>query len=690
MQREFERHSEIRSFRFDDLTRHYGDVLHHPAHRSQDKANLRGVFAELLRRLEENLRFDHIGLGVYDSRRNVVSVILQAGEYEFSPEAPVVESSLGIVVQQGQPIEVGDVHTETRFTDLLERTRRSGFRSFRVVPLSNGHKIFGALGVARKQPGPFSNEDVRYLEHAAQLIALVLENSLMANVLGREKSQLEALLDVSKALASSLDLRKILEAVSASIRQIVSYDFTHLALYDKSSDSMKFHVFSPGVQPMSLPEWVVPLSECPAGTALRQGETMFFQEEDLKTMDSNYTRYLLEVGVRHVACVPLVSRGRKLGTLGLLSRNDFISLKENAALLNQLAAQLGIAVDNACAYEEISRFKDKLAKEKLYLEEELRSEHNFGEVIGQSPALKDVLKQVQIAAPSGATVLILGETGTGKELVARAVHRLSSRCDNNFIKLNCAAIPTGLLESELFGHEKGAFTGAVNQKVGRLELADKGTLFLDEIGEIPMELQPKLLRVLQDQEFERLGGVRTIKVNVRLIAATNRDLAAAVEERQFRSDLFYRLNVFPIRVPPLRERPGDIPMLVRYFVQKFARRMGKNIESIPTEIIREFEQWHWPGNVRELENFIERSVILTQGSAFFAPISELRIPSPERMKKSSSTLEDVEREYILRTLRESGGVIAGVRGAAVRLGMKRTTLQSRMQKLGITRDEYET
>jgi formate hydrogenlyase transcriptional activator len=320
----------------------------------------------------------------------------------------------------------------------------------------------------------------------------------------------------------------------------------------------------------------------------------------------------------------------------------------------------------------------------------MRSQNNFGEVVGNSPALREVLQQVEIAAPSDATVLVLGETGTGKELIARAVHRLSSRREGNFIKLNCAAIPSGLLESELFGHEKGAFTGAVSQKIGRLELADKGTLFLDEIGEIAMELQPKLLRVLQDHEFERLGGVKTIRVNIRLIAATNRDLAQAVEERQFRSDLFYRLNVFPIRLPPLRERAGDIPMLVRYFVQKLARRMGKNIDSIPAELLREFEQWHWPGNVRELENFIERSIILTQGSVLFAPVAELRIDLAHAMRKSGSTLEDVEREYILRTLRESGGVIAGLRGAAARLGMKRTTLQSKMQRLGITRDEYET
>jgi formate hydrogenlyase transcriptional activator len=355
-------------------------------------------------------------------------------------------------------------------------------------------------------------------------------------------------------------------------------------------------------------------------------------------------------------------------------------------VLNQIAALMAMAVDHAAVYEEIARLKDRLAKEKLYLEDEIRSEHNFGEVVGNSSALCHVLKQVEIAAPSDATVLVLGETGTGKELVARALHRLSSRRDGNFIKLNCAAIPTGLLESELFGHEKGAFTGAISQKIGRLELADKGTLFLDEIGEIPLELQPKLLRVLQDQEFERLGAVRTIKVNVRVIAATNRDLHKAVDDHQFRRDLFYRLNVFPIRLPALRDRAGDIPLLVRYFVQKFARRMGKSIESIPADLVQELERWHWPGNIRELENFLERSVILTQGTVLYAPMAELRMALPGRNK--TGTLQDVEREHILRILREAGGAIAGVTGAAARLGMKRSTLQSRMQKLGITREHY--
>jgi PAS domain S-box-containing protein len=336
-------------------------------------------------------------------------------------------------------------------------------------------------------------------------------------------------------------------------------------------------------------------------------------------------------------------------------------------------------------YRELEN--EKLATEKLYLEDEIRSELHFGEIVGETAPLKQVLNQARIVAPSDATVLILGETGTGKELVARAIHRMSSRKNASFIKLNCAAIPTGLLESELFGHEKGAFTGAISQKIGRLELADKGTLFLDEVGEIPLEIQPKLLRVLQDQEFERLGSTRTIKVDIRLISATNRDLAQSISSREFRSDLYYRLSVFPIRMPELRERKEDIPLLVRYFVQEFARRMKKQIETIPTEAMNALVGWPWPGNVRELENFIERSVILSNGPILNVPLLELSVTSQD--SDNDATLENLRRETIVRVLRETRGVLSGPQGAAARLGLKRTTLQSKMQKLGISREEYE-
>jgi len=336
---------------------------------------------------------------------------------------------------------------------------------------------------------------------------------------------------------------------------------------------------------------------------------------------------------------------------------------------------------------EITELKDKLAKEKLYLEDEIRTESNFGEIIGESAALKRILKQVQTVAPTDSTVLIMGETGTGKELIARAIHNLSKRRERTFVKINCAAIPTGLLESELFGHERGAFTGAIAQKAGRFELGHQGTLFLDEVGDIALELQSKLLRVLQEQEFERLGSTRTIHVDVRLVAATNRDLAQMVAEKQFRSDLYYRLNVFPITAPPLRERAEDIPSLVRYFAQKYGQRMNKEILTIPTEVMNTLTKYHWPGNIRELENFIERAVILSPGPDLRVPLSELKrsLETQHMGAVGTKTLEEAEREHILKVLEETMWVVSGPSGAATRLGMRRTTLQARMQKLGIMR-----
>ncbi|MGD0212668.1 MAG: sigma 54-interacting transcriptional regulator [Terriglobales bacterium] len=353
-------------------------------------------------------------------------------------------------------------------------------------------------------------------------------------------------------------------------------------------------------------------------------------------------------------------------------------------LLNQVANQVAIAVDNALAYRQIAELKDKLADEKSYLEDEIRSEYNFDEIVGESPSLKQVLEQVRTVAATDSTVLILGETGTGKELIARAIHNLSPRSGRTLVKLNCAAIPTGLLESELFGHEKGAFTGAIAQKIGRFELANQGTLFLDEVGDIPLELQPKLLRAVQEQEFERLGATRTIRVDVRLVVATNRNLEQMVAERTFRQDLFYRFNVFPVCVPPLRERASDIPLLVHYFVDKHAQRKGRHIERIPAETMRALAHWHWPGNVRELENIIERAVILSPGPVLNVPLAALGTSAPIPPAEPARTLQASERDLILRALREANGVVAT---AASALGMKRTTLNSKMKKLGISRSE---
>jgi transcriptional regulator with GAF, ATPase, and Fis domain len=386
--------------------------------------------------------------------------------------------------------------------------------------------------------------------------------------------------------------------------------------------------------------------------------------------------------------VPLVHRDEAIGTLMVASRIEGAFGQAEAEMLKEIAGHVAMSVSNAVAYRQISDLRDKLSQEKQYLEEEINVENRFEDIVGESAGLRQVLKQIETVAPTDATVLIQGETGTGKELLARAIHRLSTRSERTFIKLNCAAIPAGLLESELFGHEKGAFTGAIARKMGRLELAHEGTLFLDEVGEMPLDLQPKLLRALQEREIERLGGTRPISVNVRLIAATNRDLAQMVAEKQFRSDLFYRLKVFPIFAPPLRERATDIPVLVRHFVATHSRRMGKTIDTIPDDAMKALSRWSWPGNIRELENLLERSVILTRGSVLYVPLAELQVDPRQEAELESATLHEAEREHILRVLREAKGQIGGEDGAASRLGLKRTTLNSKMKKLGIERSDY--
>jgi formate hydrogenlyase transcriptional activator len=682
------RHSEDSFLSVDDLLRHSQRLF--LAFNQAEAVGLAHEVNGLLSELRETELFQFAALALHNPDRKTVALLSQSGESRNLLGTPISSAFLALAIDLRQSIEVHDAAIESKFRDLAQSMKMNGIQSFRIVPVSTQRHTHGALILGRNQAGEFAAEHIIRSNETAQRVALMLENSLITDLLFSHQERLGTLFDVNTVLATTLNIREIFEQVSSTLRRLVPGEYTCLAVYNKPADAMNIHFLDSENRPIpSLSDNAVPATECPAGIAHRQDTVMLFNHSDLQLLNSQYSRNLLAQGIRSMCHLPLISRNKNLGTLGLASLTDDAIPEDDVMLLTQIASQVALAIDNARAHDEIARYKDRFSKEKRYLEDEISAQHNFGEVIGNSAALCQTLRQVEIAAPSDATVLVLGETGTGKELIARSVHRLSSRREGNFIKLNCAAIPTGLLESELFGHEKGAFTGAVSQKLERIELADKGTLFLDEIGEIPMDLQPKLLRVLQDHEFERLGGVKTIRVNVRLVAATNRDLTQAVNERQFRSDLFYRLNVFLIRVPPLRERTGDIPMLVQYFVQKFARRMGKHVESIPAELIREFESWDWPGNIRELENFIERSVILTQGSVFFAPMAELRGSSPERSQKSG-TLEEVEREYILLSLREAAGVVAGPRGAAARLGMKRTTLQSRIQKLGIVREEYET
>lgn len=504
--------------------------------------------------------------------------------------------------------------------------------------------------------------------------------------------QLESLLQFGTIPIPGSPDDELVPTISSLVRRFLDHQFATLALYDDAIHRLRLYPLDSPLAEVLLDELVgtdrvMGIKDAACGPAFLRGQTLVLHKQELDEKNIPLFKRLREEGIQSFCFMPLITSKGAFGGLNLGTTDSSRFDEQEVDLLNLLGLQIAGALDNAAAHREVAQLSKKLEQEKIYLQDEIKSAHNFEEIIGESNTLNSVLEQAGTVAPSDATVLILGETGTGKELIARAIHRMSSRKDATFIKMNCAAIPTGLLESELFGHEKGAFTGAVSQKIGRLELADKGTLFLDEVGEIPLELQPKLLRVLQDQEFERLGGNRTIKVSLRVVAATNRDLAKSVAAGQFRSDLFYRLHVFPVRVPALRERTPDIPVLVRYFVKKFSRRMGKQIETIPTEALDALTRWTWPGNVRELENFIERAVILSKGKTLTVPVSELK-PAFEAAPHDY-TLESMERQHILRVLRETGGVIAGVRGAAARLGMKRTTLQSRMQKLGITREDYQ-
>ncbi len=497
----------------------------------------------------------------------------------------------------------------------------------------------------------------------------------------------KALLEVSKAISVHRDLKALVQELSTRLPAIVPMNFIGVSLYQPDRQVMK-DIIIEGNVPADIEggkEWAV--DDHPGGLVWKTQQSYLCADISQEKNFIKVFSAMQEDGVTSLCVVPLTTAARQLGALGFTSQQRATYDESQVEFLQLIGQHVAVAVDNVLAYEEIQGLKEQLEKENVYLREEIQSDHHFEDIIGESPALKKVLEQLEIVAPTESTVLILGETGTGKELLARALHQRSQRAGYTFVKLNCAAIPTGLLESELFGHERGAFTGAIAQKVGRFELAHGGTLFLDEVGEIPLELQSKLLRVLQEQEFERLGGTRTIRVDVRLVAATNRDLSGMVDANEFRSDLFYRLHVFPITVPALCDRPEDIPLLVRYFTQYYARSMKKTIESIPTKTMNRLSHYHWPGNVRELQNLIERAVILSQGSELHVPITELKTvhSSPSRPSQSTKTLVGIERDHIMQTLRDTGWVIGGIDGAAERLGMKRTTLISKMKKLNIER-----
>jgi formate hydrogenlyase transcriptional activator len=504
----------------------------------------------------------------------------------------------------------------------------------------------------------------------------------------RKRAEEAIMLQLSTALLANLDAGTLLDAISASIREVIPYDTAGLALYDPVAGDLAMQLLGDRDRAVFPREMRLPLEGSAAGLAYRTREPVLMEHMTDDPQVPGNLRYLTDLSMKSSCTVPLIHRGEAIGTLSVASRIAGSIRQHDADMLVQIADRVAMAVHNAIAFRRIAELRDRLGQEKKYLEEEISLERRFEDVVGESKGLRRVLQEIETVAPTDATVLIQGETGTGKELLARAIHRLSPRSERTFVKINCAAIPAGLIESELFGHEKGAFTGAIARKIGRLELAHEGTLFLDEVGELPLDLQPKLLRALQEREIERVGGNRAIPVNVRLIAATNRDLAQMVADKQFRSDLYYRLKVFPVFAPPLRERTGDIPILVRHFVDAHSRRMGKRIETIPEATMAALVRWQWPGNIRELENFLERAVILTRGPVLYVPLAELEVLGPQVSEAlEHPTLQAAEREHILRVLREADGQIGGPDGAAARLGLKRTTLNSKMKKLGIERGD---
>jgi formate hydrogenlyase transcriptional activator len=657
--------------------------------------NLDCLLHDLAAALRRVAHFDRVAIVLHDPAGNQMRLHTLAARHSTrvtAMELPIDESPAGIAWQNQEPVVLPDLDRETRYPVVTQILRDEGMRSACVLPLTSPLRRLGGLSIASREPDAFPPAEIAFLLQLTNQIALAVDNALHHEAAERaqaelrhERDRLQLLLEVNNALASIVDRRALFSAISQCLRRVVAHEYTSLAVYDDKQNALDMWAIEFAVKGLIREHSLVPLDGSPAGSAFKAGKPMRFSRKELEAMPAEIVTLLLAEGIDSVCSAPLTVREGCLGTLTIGRAGGEPFTVEDEELLAAVAKQVAVSVENALAFQEIAALKDKLAAEKGYLEEEIRTDYNFEEIVGQSDALKSVLHQVGTVAPTDSTVLILGETGTGKELIARAIHNRSRRHERTFVKVNCAAIPAGLLESELFGHERGAFTGAIAQRIGRFELADGGTLFLDEVGDLPLELQPKLLRVLQEQEFERVGGARTLQVDVRVVAATNQPLADAVAAGRFRSDLYYRLNVFPIVLPPLRERREDIPDLVRYSVQRFARRLNKRIDTIPVDAMAALRAYDWPGNVRELENAIERAVIVTGGSVLQIPVAEFRPRNPAP-PATDGTLEATERDAILRTLRETNGVLGGPRGAAARLGMKRTTLQSRMRKLGIGRE----
>ena len=665
--------SESLASRYEVLARIAELIRNHP----EEKV----LFQTCASELHQGVAFD--GLGWLDPAAHWVQWHFLE-PYDSAVEAlavrdiPKEETVAWWVYQNQRPVIIPFIGRETSFPTVVERVSKLGLRSLCALPLSTAHRKLGSLVFASHLEDAYSNEDQQFLSVVANQIAVAMDDA-------RAQTRLRLLLDITNRIVTKLDLHDLLRESVASIRHFMQCDSVGVALPDPEDGELRHYA----VDRAGYEEMSVRSASERTKTVFQTGKPLIATKDEVAADPQGAMPNI------SLCLYPLIVRECVLGVLGFGSSGKNAFTEDDLTFFGQIANQIALAVENALAYGQVSELKDKLAQENVYLESEIRSELHFEDIVGNSEQLHRVLKEIETVAPADSTVLIYGETGTGKELIARALHDLSSRKPNAFVKLNCAAIPTGLLESELFGHEKGAFTGAIMQRVGRFELANRGTIFLDEVGEIPLELQPKLLRVLQEREFERLGSTRTIRTDARLIAATNRDLKTMVEEQRFRSDLYYRLNVFPIRVPSLRERKEDIPLLIRHFVKEFGRRNQRVIDTIPSETMQALIRYHWPGNIRELQNVIERAVIISRGPVLNVALAELTpdvssppVPLVANAKAASheslqEMLDDTERNQILRALEDANGVVAGPNGAAARLGVKRSTLQLKMQRLGI-------
>ena len=672
--------------------------------------DLKELFGILMDELHGVVQFDLAGVSLRDQDSDAFQnyFIDMTSRLELVPEERLTpeETPTSWVYERQEPLLMSTDELEPRYGRLQAILKRLSIRSICALPLRTAHRKLGAITFGSKQVDAYSPNEIRFVSQVADYIALAFDDAFnfaalrgASEELQSKNDRLRLLLDVTNQVVSNLELRDLLRAISHDVRRVMKCDYAGLSLPDAENKQLRLYALDfPEGKGFLQEELVYSIEGSPSGTAFRTMKPLALRSPFTGWLNYPIVQKAVREGLKSFCFLPLISRNRAIGTLVLARLRDDAFSQADISFLAQVAKQIALAVENALAYREIRELKEQLSKEKLYLEDEIRTEMNFAQIIGNSASLRRVLKHVETVAPTDSTVLIYGETGTGKELIARGIHDLSPRRSKPFVKLNCAAIPTGLLESELFGHEKGAFTGAIAQRIGRFEVADGGTIFLDEIGEIPLELQTKLLRVLQEREFERLGSSRTLRTDARLIAATNRDLEAMVAEQKFRSDLFFRLNVFPVHVPPLRERQGDIPLLVRHFTQQFSRRMNKVIETIPSATMDALCRYNWPGNIRELQNVIERAVIISAGPALSVDVADLKFPKvshpEERAAAPNPTtngalhnlLAETERQQILQTLKHCNWVVAGPHGAAARLGMNRSTLQVRIRKLGISRD----